>query len=144
MMTTEETGHKLEALGIEACEALEEAIATPGLGPEVPYRFEHLILTGDAYAQHQGLPPDNSPDRIGALWVASVTSFADKAIQLGRVTRSFTRIRMLFGTNLLQLQIVEGLQTREELFKQNPDYHGRRFGPDYSQAVASGKLRLKP
>lgn len=147
MISEAETAQKLENMGIEACEALEESVRDSELGDEIPHNIARLVLVSDAYMQVYSEPNDKNPETIGEEWVTSAISFAKKAIKLGRVERNFLKwpiLRAGLGHKkiLRGIHIVEWLAAREEVFRQNPQYHGRRFGPEFAKAVASGRITL--
>lgn len=138
MVNDAEVAQKLENMGVEVCETLEESIARPELESEIPHHVARLVLLSDAYKQ---LENGNQEDAAHE-WTQAASSFVEKAIRLGRVSTSLAKISIL-KPRLKEIQILEWFDVRHEVFTQNPQYHGRRFGLQYGRAVASGQLKLK-
>lgn len=143
MTSIEETAEKLELMGIEACVALEHSIAKPGPGNKVATSTASLVFTGDASAQLRLAGADRSPGAMGTEWVDAARGFISRGVREHRLSRSMTKSGLL-RPSLREIQILEWLETREEVFEQNPGYHGSRFGPEYAQAVASGRITYVP
>lgn len=143
MASIEETGEKLELMGVEACEGLERSIAGPGQDDEVAASTAKLVFVGDSSAQLLMAGADRSPDVMGAKWVDAARGFISRGVKEHRLSASLAK-SALIRPALREIQILEWLQTREEVFAQNPGYHGSRYGPEYAFAVASGRIAFTP
>lgn len=143
--TTEELLHgKLETMGIEAAEALEEVIAAP-VSVEAPmeHAVNKLIFIGDAHAQLYSDPREHNPEAVGNKWVNSSLTFIEKGIKRGRVSKSMANL-VLLRPEMGEQHVEDWQDARKEVFWQNPGYHGPRYGREYAQAVAYGKVTLRP
>ena len=140
-MTPEETAQRLETMGIEACVNLERFIS--GQNPErsMHRTVARLVFISDAHVQLLSEPQNRDPDVIGDIWASSALAFIDRGTRLHRVLRSLAKIPLLIKPDLKPTRIREWQETREEVFARNPQYHGRRYGPQYAQAVATQRLR---
>lgn len=139
MTGVQETAEKLQSMGIEACVDLERSIGREKREGELEGSVGRLVLISDAHAQMELATDERDPDAIGNIWVSSANGFIKEGIRSGRLTRGLVKIPML-KPSFREIQILEWVQTREEVFHRNPGYHGKRYGPDYSRAVASGRL----
>lgn len=139
MTAAQETAETLESMGVEACVQLERAIGREKREGELEGSVGRLVLISDAHAQLELVTDERDPDVIGNIWVPSANGFIKEGISSGRLTRGLLKIPML-KPRFREIQALEWIQTRQEVFQRNPGYHGRRYGPDYSRAVASGRL----
>lgn len=143
MASIEETAGRLELMGVQSCVDLERSIATPGHDNEVAEATARLVFVGDGSAQLRLAGAERSPDSMGVKWVEVAKGFITKGIKEHRLTDSLARSGLLRPT-LREIQILEWLETREEVFAQNPGYHGSRYGPGYARAIASGRITFAP
>jgi hypothetical protein len=142
MTSVNQTGERLEQMGIAAWGNLEHAI-TSGGSLDVAHSTAGVVFVADGVAQLRSVEADRSPDVMGASWPGAAAGFILRGVRAGRLSRDMAHSKLL-DPALREIQILEWLQTREEVFEQNPGYHGSRFGAEYAQAIASGRVTYDP
>lgn len=139
MAAGQQIAETLESMGVETCMQLELSIGREKRAGDLEESVGRLVLISDAHAQLELATDERDPDVIGNIWVPSATGFVKKGISSGKVAPDLAKI-VILSPRFRKIQILEWIQTRQEVFQRNPRYHGKRYGPDYSRAVASGRL----
>lgn len=140
MLATEIAQEKLEAMGVKAYEELDRSLES-GHDQELEYIVPQVIVIGDAYAQLNSKDKDKS--RSVEMCANSLSELALKSIRLKRASPRIAKLIWLnFSKHANTLTDLRE-DARKELFSQNPQYHGRRTGQEYSKAVATGRLAFK-
>lgn len=139
MIAIQKTAEALESMGLEACVQLERSIGREKREDDLEESVGRLVLISDAHAQLELATDERDPEIIGDIWVPSANGFVKRSISSGKVAPELAEITIL-KPRFREIQILEWVQTRQEVFQRNSGYHGRRYGPDYSGAVASGRL----
>lgn len=147
---------QLVGLGFEAFAefdvALHKAGGTTELYPELrsevvereSVAVRRLIIVHDALAQLTlgDISQAEAPDNLPILWANDARRTSRAYVQRLRVDKQLSRITLL-SVKHASKQTALWRDARRELFKENKDYHGKRFGVYYAVAIATGKLAFR-
>lgn len=149
-----EAQQKLEQMGIEACVAWEESMNSapvstydadgnpvfPDMAEQIE-AFRQVVFVGDAYAQQTADPHEHDHMLAAQRCTEAIIALIQKGANKGQVSRMQAK-QSILGPRLREAQAAEWEEVRRDVFADNPNYHGRRFGPDYAKAVAFGRVSL--